>query len=106
MPEARTMRKLAKGLGVDPEAVGLAVLETMGIIPRKHAQPRLLQQLPARETLDRLTQEDIDTVVGLVKLLAGRRGPARAHAPQPRAGTRAHASPNGGGPPPLDRASA
>jgi hypothetical protein len=71
-PTARTMRGLARGLDVDPESVGLAVLETMGVVPADRGRPALLACLPPTETLARLTPEDVDTVVRFVNLLADR----------------------------------
>jgi hypothetical protein len=70
LPTKKTMLAIAKGLDVEPEAVGLAVLETMGIIKPAHRQPALLAALPPRDVLERLTPEDVQTVVRLVRLLA------------------------------------
>jgi hypothetical protein len=82
LPTRQTMLAIAKGLDVEPEAVGLAVLVSMGIITEDRTQPALLAALPPRETLQRLTPEDVDTVVRLIRLLA-ERGAARPPAPEP-----------------------
>jgi hypothetical protein len=83
LPEAETILGIAKGLDVDPEAVILAIGETMGVLPPEHARPALLALLPPADVLDRLTPEDVDTVVRLVTLLAARaRVPAASPDPQ------------------------
>lgn len=93
LPTKRTMLAIAKGLDVDPEAVGLAVLETMGMLKPGRPRPALLAALPPRETLERLTPEDVDTVVRLVRLLADR-GAVRPPAPVPAAATWARTAPS------------
>jgi transcriptional regulator with XRE-family HTH domain len=89
-PTAATMLGLARGLDVDPESVGLAVLETMGVIAPDRARPPLLLMLPPREVLARLTPDDVDTVVRLVNLLADRTS-GRPLAPVPAGATQGRA---------------
>lgn len=77
IPAGRTIRGIAKGLDVDPWVVGLATLETIGILDGD-GTPELVMMLPPRDVLDRLSLEDMDTVVKLIRLLAaGHAGPAR-----------------------------
>lgn len=84
LPDAETMHGIAEGLGVDVGVVGMAALETMGILAPDRDRPALLDLLPPWDVLARLTPAQITTVVQLIYLLAqeGATPPApRAHRP-------------------------
>lgn len=81
LPDTDTIRGIARGLDVDVEVVYRAMGVTMGILKDDPDRPPLLDLLPPRDVLARLTPEDVDTVVRLVRLLADR-SPVPAQGPR------------------------
>jgi hypothetical protein len=76
IPDTDTILGMVKGLRVDPAEVMLAIGETLGVIPPNRPRPELLELLPPVEVLNRLSREDVDTIVRLIGLLADAHRPA------------------------------
>lgn len=74
-PGADQIRGVARALGVDHRTVLLAAGRSIADldIRAEDDQPRLYAALPARAELDRLTDDDIAHVAGLVRILTERR---------------------------------